>query len=1006
MNYEDFFRQAMGLGSQDRVLSYQIKLAVEECCPRLLDVPTGLGKTAAAILSWVWRRRFDPKARPKTPRRLVYCLPMRVLVEQTYAETIRWLERLGLLAGSSRWTVSDSDSLPTKDAHLIEYKPDPEAQLIDGWAAKNGDLGNHPISVYLLLGGEEVTDWVLWPGSDAVFIGTQDMLISRALNRGYASARARWPFEFGLLNSDCLWVFDEVQLMDTSLATSLQLDAWRHALQLRSKRSEFTEQKEHHLPLPCHSLWMSATMAKHWLEKAIDWSPHVESAWTPPQRLYLSDDEKTNPRLRSGQLFEIKKDLKPLDGIKLDKPKMHEGRADKTDAERKQEEYLEKLAKHLSEPQNRAGQGLTLVVLNTVERAAKLFKLLHSRERSNNLENVLGERNFKLIHSRFRPYERKRWREFFGRRDAEPRLLIATQVVEAGVDLSAAVLYTELAPWAALVQRFGRCARYPEESGTIYWLDIDLGTDRQQVDHWAKPYERNELIGARKRLDGLKDAGLKSLSEIKDAIDQAPNQEEVRGLFPYEPRFVPRDKDLFDLFDTTPDLTGADVDVSRFIRDGEDLDVQVFWRDLPNGNDPDRKDRPQRDELCAVAFYRFREFADKALSEEHRIWRRRYATGRTKQTVWEKLERGQIDQVVYPGQTFLLEKACGGYSPTLGWTGDLKDVDFDLPGLLQPTLRQSTAADDEEDADDLAELNKWVALRDHCHDVHTMLVEILESVSPNELTESQKKVLQLAARLHDWGKAHPAFVAKLDAQQLGNAPLGGQPAAKAPAVAWRRDPVRKPSSDVTEDQEDRRRPGFRHELASALAIVETLYAVHPGHQAFAWPEGLDKSEFREDASSASPQSSTSVNHPLACEIDDLNEDEFDLLIYLVAAHHGKVRMSLRSSPDDERTDVPDVCPADKRQARGVRDNDELPACELPNNEGAAISVPKVTLSLDPMELGLSARYGASWRERTQSLLERLGPFRLAYLEALLRAADWRASIEEDRRAMNQGGGSK
>ena len=88
-----------------------------------------------------------------------------------------------------------------------------------------------------------------------------------------------------------------------------------------------------------------------------------------------------------------------------------------------------------------------------------------------------------------------------------------------------------------------------------------------------------------------------------------------------------------------------------------------------------------------------------------------------------------------------------------------------------------------------------------------------------------------------------------------------------------------------------------------------------------------------------------------------------------------------------------------RQARGVRDDDVLPACQIP---GADLNVPgiitpEVVLSLDPMELGLSARYGASWRERTQLLLERLGPFRLGYLEALLRAADCRASMEEDAR---------
>jgi CRISPR-associated endonuclease/helicase Cas3 len=90
--------------------------------------------------------------------------------------------------------------------------------------------------------------------------------------------------------------------------------------------------------------------------------------------------------------------------------------------------------------------------------------------------------------------------------------------------------------------------------------------------------------------------------------------------------------------------------------------------------------------------------------------------------------------------------------------------------------------------------------------------------------------------------------------------------------------------------------------------------------------------------------------------------------------------------------VPDPCPSDKRQARGVRDGDEVPGCKIPDGETLA-----VTLSLDPMELGLSPRYGASWRERTQLLLERLGPFQLGYLEALLRAADCRASSEEDER---------
>ena len=56
----------------------------------------------------------------------------------------------------------------------------------------------------------------------------------------------------------------------------------------------------------------------------------------------------------------------------------------------------------------------------------------------------------------------------------------------------------------------------------------------------------------------------------------------------------------------------------------------------------------------------------------------------------------------------------------------------------------------------------------------------------------------------------------------------GEPAAKAPEEAWLKNGSR---------------PGFRHELASALAIMETLYCARPAHEAFAWPDGLDKSDF-------------------------------------------------------------------------------------------------------------------------------------------------------------------
>jgi CRISPR-associated endonuclease/helicase Cas3 len=55
---------------------FQTRLALSEELAELIDIPTGLGKTDAVVLGWLWRRRFaGPEARTATPRRLVYCLP-------------------------------------------------------------------------------------------------------------------------------------------------------------------------------------------------------------------------------------------------------------------------------------------------------------------------------------------------------------------------------------------------------------------------------------------------------------------------------------------------------------------------------------------------------------------------------------------------------------------------------------------------------------------------------------------------------------------------------------------------------------------------------------------------------------------------------------------------------------------------------------------------------------------------------------------------------------------
>jgi CRISPR-associated endonuclease/helicase Cas3 len=79
------------------------------------------------------------------------------------------------------------------------------------------------------MGGDADDQWREHPERDAILIGTQDMLVSRALNRGYAAWPQDWPVDFGLLNIDALWIMDDVQLVGPARTTSAQLQLFSDA---------------------------------------------------------------------------------------------------------------------------------------------------------------------------------------------------------------------------------------------------------------------------------------------------------------------------------------------------------------------------------------------------------------------------------------------------------------------------------------------------------------------------------------------------------------------------------------------------------------------------------------------------------------------------------------------------------------------------------------------------------------------------------------------------------
>jgi CRISPR-associated endonuclease/helicase Cas3 len=803
-NYDSFFNLAFGQSPDQAPFAYQRRVALNAEMPALINAPTGAGKTAAILGAWLWRRLNNPQS---VGRRLVYCLPMRTLVEQTRDVARKAIAQL-------------------EQANVIEAKR---------------------FKVRVLMGGDVDNDWESEPEGEYIIIGTQDMLLSRALNRGYALSRYKWPIHFGLLNNDCLWVFDEVQLMANGLATSTQLAAFR-------KRFGSVNQ--------AHSLWMSATLKSDWL-KSVDFRAEVDGL----EVLTLSDDDRTSTVL----------------SVRL--------KANKT-LQRTEHRLPSDIAQFVKEKHQAGTQ--TLVVVNTVKRAREIYREIKKTYGASEHPQI------ELIHSRFRPAERERWHKLFNEKvetGGAGRIIVATQVVEAGVDISSRLLVTDLAPFSSLVQRFGRCNRNGEyKQAEIYWVDrptlresLATKTELEDKDksEIARPYEWSELETAQRLLGTLPSAALEDLEETDD--------EEA-----YQPSHVLRRRDLIDLFDTTPDLSGYDLDISRFVRGSDERDVSVAWRQLGKDEKPTPEEpRPTRRELCPVPIYEIEDILKNAAA-----WTWDALAGG-----WSKVTKERLRA----GMTLLFDVTAGGYDTQLGWCG--KDIKKPVPLVTNEKSELPEAYSDEP----LSFQYYAQTLAAHSRETRLALETILNALALPDLENFRDELLTVAQH-HDWGKAHKIFQQTLYGAQSANETF---------------DPLLAKSKS----KRKHKRKKFRHELASALALLQ--------------------------------------------------EGESDLTVYLAACHHGKVRLSIRALPDESKPKTDEGERLDLRFARGIWEGDELPATDL----GDGLLKEKVALNLEPMLLGVSDDGAKSWLERMIALRdsESLGVFRLAYLESLIRAADVRAS---------------
>lgn len=167
----------------------------------------------------------------------------------------------------------------------------------------------------------------------------------------------------------------------------------------------------------------------------------------------------------------------------------------------------------------------SIAICNTVDRAQQLYTDL--------CEHVEPERLI-LLHSRFTRQDRHIKEESvqkeFGKKKEDysetDLILIATQVIEVGLDITSQSLHTEVAPAASILQRAGRCARFPSERGEVYVYDVP---SNKKGERNYSPYERT-LCQRTWEAFLQRDGEILDFSREQDLIDQVHTETDQQLL--------------------------------------------------------------------------------------------------------------------------------------------------------------------------------------------------------------------------------------------------------------------------------------------------------------------------------------------------------------------------------------------------------------------------------------------------------------------------------------------
>jgi CRISPR-associated endonuclease/helicase Cas3 len=819
---------------------------IPSCC----DLPTGLGKTSIVALWLIALAKLPPG---QIPRRLVYVVNRRTVVDQTTVEVEKYRKNLAKPElAEMKAALQKLCALPTDSPLALS--------TLRGQYADN-------------------REWSADPCRPAVIVGTVDMIGSRLLFSGYGASYKTKPLFAGFLGQDVLLVHDEAHL-EPAFQTLLKT--------IESEQAKANDKDARKIKI----IELSAT-------------PRGDD---PPFRITEADEQNAEIQRR---LFAIKQLI------------LHELPAGK-----KLPEELSRLAL------DKKNSGRAVIVfarsVDDVEKVAA------------NLEAKVGAQNVARLTGTMRGLERDRlvetklFQRFFPTAPEEKgatAYLVCTSAGEVGINISAHHLVCDLSTFESMAQRFGRVNRFGK------WDDTEIDVVYPAPDDFEEKDERDKRRQLTlKLLQQLKgDASPKALSHLDrderiaafspppavlpatDILFDAWSLTSIEGRLPGRPKVEPY---LHGIVDYEPPQTQVawreevDVITPQLLPFYPPKKLEEFLEDYPLKPHEILQDRSDR------VLKRLEELLDDK-NREHFVWLIDDGAVELHQ-LGELVAKSKKDKTLIDDCLLLLPPTLGGLREGMldGKAENNDSIKYDVADQWldqnnQPRRERIWDQDhptdqkmrlvrkidlnpgpDDEENEDATPTGKqtwyWyeaprsadaqgsaTAPQDVLLEVHTtdVAAHARHFASQLQLPPELQTVLTLAAKLHDSGKAREVWQ-----RSIGNL--------QGPALAKSRQRM---NVQLLE--------GYRHEFGSLLDATQ------------------------------SP------------ELKALSEDQQNLVLHLIAAHHGRARPHF---PTDE--------------------------------------------AFDPEGHGLEALAMAQEvPRRFARLQQRYGRWGLAWLESLLRAADYAAS---------------